>query len=96
MDLAAFRIVQEALTNTLKHAGTGASVTVRLTFHTTQLEIDVADDGRGSVPGGPGADGNGLRGIAERVGALGGSLDAGPCAGGGFAIRALLPVAATT
>jgi signal transduction histidine kinase len=95
VDLSAYRIVQEALTNTLKHAGTGASAIVRLAFQTTQLEIDVADDGRGSAAGGPTADGNGLRGIAERVEALGGSLRAGPRTGGGFAIHALLPIAAT-
>jgi signal transduction histidine kinase len=95
VDLSAYRIVQEALTNTLKHAGTGASATVRLAFQTTQLEIDVADNGRGPWTGVPAGDGNGLRGIAERVGALGGSLQAGPRTGGGFAIHVLLPIVAT-
>ena len=92
VDLSVYRIVQEALTNTRKHAGAGASATVRLAFHETKLEIEVTDDGRGAATGPPAEDGNGLRGIAERVGALGGSVDAGPRAGGGFGVHALLPV----
>jgi signal transduction histidine kinase len=90
VDLTAYRIVQEGLTNTLKHAGAGAQATVRLAFAETQLDVEVADDGRG--PPRPGIDGNGLRGIAERVSAVGGTVDSGPRAGGGFAIRALLPI----
>jgi signal transduction histidine kinase len=95
VDLSAYRIVQEALTNIRKHAGPGATATVRVAFHTTQLEINVADDGRGPLAGVPAGEGNGLRGIAERIAALGGSLHAGPRTGGGFAIHALLPTVAT-
>jgi signal transduction histidine kinase len=89
VDLSAYRIVQEGLTNTLKHGGSGAHATVRLAFAGERLEIEVADDGHGSSSA---VDGNGLRGIAERVSALGGTVEAGPRASGGFAIRALLPI----
>jgi len=91
VDLSAYRIVQEALTNTRRHAGAGAQATVRLAYQPDQLEIEVADDGSGSAdPKG----GNGLRGIVERVGALGGQVDAGPLRGGGFGVRAILPIGA--
>jgi signal transduction histidine kinase len=95
VDLSAYRIVQEALTNTRKHAGAGARATVRLVFSPTRLEVSVADDGIGASNGSPAA-GNGMRGIEERVGALGGTLTAGPCADGGFGIHALLPIPAST
>jgi signal transduction histidine kinase len=91
VDVSAYRIVQEALTNTRRHAGAGASATVRLAYRPAELEIEVADDGVGSVAL---SAGNGLRGIAERVGALGGSVDTGPRAGGGFGVLAVLPTAA--
>jgi signal transduction histidine kinase len=93
VDLSAYRIVQEALTNTRRHAGGGASATVRLAYGDARLEIEVADDG-GGAPGPSHVDGNGLRGIAERVGALGGIVEAGPRAGGGFGVHAVLPTAA--
>jgi signal transduction histidine kinase len=136
VDLSAYRIVQEALTNTLKHAGAGTEATVRLTLHPDHVDVDVTDDGAGaSVDGGacaaaPPADhgaglsaddgagrpaddgaglsaddgegssadegeahGNGLRGIAERVELLGGTLSVGLGPDGGFAIRAQLPIA---
>jgi signal transduction histidine kinase len=96
VDLSAYRIVQEALTNTRRHAGNGACATVRLAYGPTQLEIDVADDGKGGRTDrhrtDPHRGGNGLRGIAERVGALGGTVAAGPRAGGGFAVHAVLPM----
>ena len=91
VDLTAYRIVQEALTNTRRHAGAGARATVRLGYQPDLLEVEVADDGAGSTnPQG----GNGLRGIVERVGALGGQVDAGPRLGGGFGVRAVLPTGA--
>jgi signal transduction histidine kinase len=91
VDLTAYRIVQEALTNTRRHAGAGAQATVRLAYQPDLLEIEVADDGHGtSKPNG----GNGLRGIVERVTALGGRVDAGPQSAGGFGIRAVLPTGA--
>ena len=89
VDLSAYRIVQEALTNVLKHAeATRADVVVR--WSRTQLEIEVQDDGAG--PSGDGAPGHGLAGMAERVAVLGGSLEAGPRGDRGYRLRALLPV----
>ncbi|GAA3820219.1 sensor histidine kinase [Sphaerisporangium flaviroseum] len=90
IELAAYRIVQEALTNMLKYATPGAGCTVALDFGPAGLGIRVADSGE-PVP--PPSHGNGLRGITERVHALGGDLWAGPAAGGGFEVSARLPVA---
>jgi signal transduction histidine kinase len=92
VDLSAYRIVQESLTNTLKHAGPGASARVLLAFRPGLLEIEVSDDGRGAAT----ADGkgSGLAGIAERVSLLGGTLTAGP-AEHGFRVRAVLPLTGT-
>jgi signal transduction histidine kinase len=88
-DLAAFRIVQESLTNVTRHAGpAGATVLVR--YGSGDLTVQVDDDGRG--PGAAGGAGNGIRGMRERVAALGGELDAGPRPGGGFRVRARLPI----
>jgi signal transduction histidine kinase len=90
-----FRIVQEALTNVVRHAG-GAEVRVRVSQEADRLVIDVVDDGRGdaSVPTTPGGTGNGVRGMRERALAAGGALEAGPAAGGGWRVHATLPVAA--
>ncbi len=94
MDLAAYRIVQEALTNSVKHGGKAAArVTVRYTAET--LEIEVTDNGRGaaaplltSVEGG----GHGLIGMKERVGLFGGVLEAGPVLTGGYRVFARMPI----
>ena len=94
VDLSAFRIVQEALTNTLKHAGADTSVTVRVAFHPTELEIDVTDNGAGPAQEWPPTDGNGLHGISERVDILGGSVVTGPGLDHGFRVHALLPIGA--
>jgi signal transduction histidine kinase len=96
LDLSAYRIVQEALTNVLKHAGRAAA-TVRLTYGERHLEIEVRDDGRGLAaalvgPAVGGSGGNGLVGMRERVALYGGSLVAGPCPGGGYEVRATLPL----
>ena len=89
IDLSAYRIVQEALTNTLKHAhATTARVEVRQTGDT--LEIDVVDDGKGAETVTPG---HGIVGMRERAALFGGHLTAGPAPGGGFAVRARIPVA---
>jgi signal transduction histidine kinase len=92
VDQAAYRIVQEALTNVLRHAGPAATAEVRLLRKSGELMIEVDDDGVGM-----GADlpvgGHGLAGMRERVAALGGSLQAGP-ADRGFAVRARLPIGA--
>ena len=95
-DLSAYRIVQEALTNTLRHAG-AARAEVVLRYGDGGVEIEICDDGRGPAPGGAGrpADaggGQGLLGMRERVGLFGGRLEAGARDGGGFRVRALLPL----
>jgi signal transduction histidine kinase len=88
--VSAYRIVQEALTNTLKHAGPDATASVRLDFGRDRLEIQVTDDGRGAASLDDGA-GHGMIGMRERVAALGGQLWAGPRAGGGYLVAARLP-----
>lgn len=90
LELSAYRIVQESLTNTLKHAGP-ATATVALTYGADELWVRVHDDGRGAAARTSGA-GQGLVGMRERVEAFGGSLDAGPKAGGGFAVAATIPI----
>lgn len=92
LDLAAYRIVQEALTNTLKHAvAAHARVTVRYTD--TALELEVVDDGAGNGAGG--GTGNGLVGMQERVAMYGGQVEMGRRREGGWALRARLPVGST-
>jgi signal transduction histidine kinase len=88
VELAAFRIVQEALTNTVKHAGP-ASAHVVLRYCERELEIEVVDDGRGGHVNGSG---HGLIGMRERAAIYGGELEAGGRAEGGFAVRARLPM----
>jgi signal transduction histidine kinase len=90
VDLSAYRIVQEALTNTMKHAGRGAKAEVVLTYEEAEVGIRVSDDGRGAA--GDSGGGNGLRGMRERVRLLGGSLVTEPGPGGGFVVRAALPI----
>jgi signal transduction histidine kinase len=97
VDVAAYRIVQEALTNSARHA-TGAAVTVRVRAAADEVTVEVTDDGagrppgRGGTPGSrAGAAGNGITGMAERAAALGGTLRAGPEPGGGFLVLARLP-----
>jgi signal transduction histidine kinase len=96
VDLSAYRIVQEALTNTLKHAGPDASVSVEVSYAPDGLRIEVADDGTGpAAQAAPPAqnDASGLRGIAERVAMLGGTLEAGPGPERGFRVTVVLPLA---
>jgi signal transduction histidine kinase len=90
VDLTAYRIVQEGLTNALKHSG-AATVTVVLRYCGTALEVRVDDDGQGQRPTAAGV-GQGLVGMRERVALYGGSLDAGPRPTGGFRVRATLPL----
>jgi signal transduction histidine kinase len=92
VDLAAYRIVQEALTNASKHAaGAPAHVVVRYEPHA--VEVEVADDGRAAPPRETAAGtGHGLIGIRERVALYGGTLDAGRRPSGGFRIHARLPI----
>jgi signal transduction histidine kinase len=88
-DLAAFRIVQESLTNVTRHAGP-ARATVLVRYGDRDLMVQVDDDGRG--PAANGAGGNGIKGMRERVAALGGELTTGPRPGGGFRVLARLPI----
>jgi signal transduction histidine kinase len=90
VDLAAFRIVQEALTNVTRHAQ-AAHATVRLTYGEDELTVQVDDDGRGDGEQVTAGGGNGIPGMRERAAALGGSLEAGRREGGGFRVRARLP-----
>jgi signal transduction histidine kinase len=89
--LAAYRIVQEALTNARRHAGP-AHAHVTVSYGREALELEVADDGRGGFAG-TGA-GHGLVGMRERAGIYDGELEAGPRPGGGFTVRARLPLEA--
>ncbi|HTS95923.1 MAG TPA: ATP-binding protein [Streptosporangiaceae bacterium] len=96
VDQAAYRIVQEALTNVSRHAG-HARASVHLYYTPRALSIQVADDGQGTAAGTgtrPSGPGLGLVGMRERVSALGGRLQAGPQDGGGFHVRAELPARA--
>ncbi|MEU3299343.1 MULTISPECIES: sensor histidine kinase [unclassified Streptomyces] len=97
VELTAYRIVQEALTNTRKHGGPDAGASVRLVYFDDGLGLLVEDDGRGAAhelyeDGGADGRGHGLIGMRERIGMVGGTLDAGPRPGGGFRISALLPL----
>jgi signal transduction histidine kinase len=89
VDLSAYRIVQEALTNALRHAD-AASTRVRLRYEPDALEVEVDDDGPGPPAGGNGR-GHGLIGMRERAQLFGGEFEAGPRPGGGFRVRARLP-----
>ncbi|MEV4455011.1 sensor histidine kinase [Microbispora sp. NPDC049633] len=88
VDRAAYRIVQEAFTNVLRHAG-AASITVTIEYAAEMIRLSVEDDGETTT--GTAESGMGLIGMRERAVALGGSLTAGPRSGGGFAVRAELP-----
>jgi signal transduction histidine kinase len=91
--LAAYRIVQESLTNVLKHAGPACRAWVRLQWRPDALELSVLDDGRGASAAMVASDGNGqgVRGMRERAALHGGRLEAGPRTGGGFGVHAALP-----
>ncbi|HWY89259.1 MAG TPA: sensor histidine kinase [Solirubrobacteraceae bacterium] len=93
LDLCAFRIVQEGLTNAIKHAGP-AHATVRVRWAADALELEVSDDGRGARAVNGVAGGHGIAGMRERAALHGGSIHAGPSAGGGFIVRAHLPLTA--
>ncbi|GAA2231592.1 sensor histidine kinase [Kitasatospora cystarginea] len=97
VELTVYRIVQEALTNVRKHGGPDARAKVAMDFRDHDLEVLIEDDGRGTTAeqlaaGGADGQGHGLIGMRERVGMVSGSLDIGPRPGGGFRIRAVLPL----
>jgi signal transduction histidine kinase len=95
VDLAAYRILQEALTNSARHSG-GTNAAIRIAYGEGALMIEVDDDGAlrspGRPPGQPQGTGSGIAGMTERAAALGGTLQAGPRPGGGFTVRARLPL----
>ncbi|MEO5941761.1 MAG: sensor histidine kinase [Candidatus Limnocylindrales bacterium] len=95
VDLSAYRVVQEALTNALRHAGPSATrVVVR--YDGDALDVEIVDQGRtvgdAAAPGADGSGGHGLAGMRERVALVRGELEAGPRPGGGFRVRARLPI----
>jgi signal transduction histidine kinase len=90
VDLSAYRIVQEALTNVLRHAA-GANARVVVRYQQDAVELEVADDGPGPAEDLEAAGGHGLIGMRERVQLFGGEVEAGPRPGGGFLVRARLP-----
>ncbi|MFI6978819.1 sensor histidine kinase [Embleya sp. NPDC050154] len=92
--LTAYRIIQEALTNTRKHAGPTAGAEVLVGYRGDALEVRISDDGRGAQAPGDGM-GHGLIGMRERVAMLGGRLDIGPGPDGGWAVHAVLPYGTT-
>ncbi|CCK24842.1 histidine kinase [Streptomyces davaonensis JCM 4913] len=94
VDLAAYRIVQESLTNAAKHSG-AERVCIRLHYADEELALTVEDDGRGATAGPGAGDGSGIAGMTERARTLGGELAAGSRPEGGFAVRARLPYGST-
>ncbi|HWM22221.1 MAG TPA: sensor histidine kinase [Ilumatobacteraceae bacterium] len=100
VELSAYRVVQEALTNVMKHAGTTTRVDVTVQYLPGSLAVEIVDDGRGaaaatgnggSTDNGSAGSGHGLVGMRERVELWGGELSAGPVSGGGYRVKALLP-----
>ena len=95
VDVAAYRIVQEALTNVMRHAGANATATVTVRHAADEITVEVVDDGRGaaSAVDAPHGGGHGIAGMSERAVTVGGSVVAGPQPGGGFRVLARLPLA---
>ncbi|MEU6849342.1 histidine kinase [Actinacidiphila alni] len=91
VDLAAYRVAQEALTNTVKHAA-GASVTVSVDYRPGEVRVEVADTGGTPSPAAATGNGRGLMGLRERLAVYGGTLDAGRRISGGYRVRAVIPV----
>lgn len=90
VDVSSYRIIQEALTNTMKHAGSGACAHVTVTYKSDELRLETSDTGTGqSTSGGPG---NGLRGMRERAALLGGDITTGPGPNGGYIVQARIPL----
>lgn len=90
VDMTAYRIVQESLTNVLKHGGPGVQAKVKITRGARSLDLSIADNGRGAAAADRG--GHGLQGMRERVDVFGGTFEARPRPGGGFAVHATLPI----
>ena len=94
LGVSLFRLVQESLTNVLKHAGPGAAAEVRILRDAHQLTVEVIDDGQGTDPASDGQ-GHGLTGMQERMSLFGGRLQAGPLPSRGYRVRATVPLPAT-
>jgi signal transduction histidine kinase len=94
LDVSAYRIVQEALTNSRKHS-TGRAASVRILYGRSHLELEVVDDGSDAASA-VGSAGHGLIGMRERVALHGGHVETGPLVGGGFGVRATFPLTAVT
>jgi signal transduction histidine kinase len=96
IDLNAYRIVQESLTNALKHGGPDTTALLRLIYQPDRITIEITDDGRGAAVELAAADphGHGQVGMRERVSLLGGDITTGPRRGGGYRVRAELPLGA--
>lgn len=92
LEVSAYRIVQEALTNSRKHS-TGRRASVRVQYSSSTLDLEIIDDGS-NVPSDPGPQGHGLNGMRERATLHGGHVDAGPLVGGGFGVHATFPLTA--
>ncbi|GAB3560341.1 sensor histidine kinase [Spelaeicoccus albus] len=90
-ELAIYRIVQESLTNTMKHGGPNARAHVRISYGPAGVEVRVRDDGRGAGADQTDGLGSGIRGMNERASLYGGDVTAGPSPGGGFAVHAYFP-----
>jgi signal transduction histidine kinase len=93
-DLAAFRVIQEALTNTVRHAGP-ATATVTMTYGPDDLRVEVSDDGIGGRAASHNGGGHGIRGMRERAAAAGGTIEIGPVEPSGFRVAAWFPCAPT-
>jgi signal transduction histidine kinase len=91
LDLSAYRIVQEALTNVVRHAGP-ATARVAVRYAPDRVAVEVVDDGRGGEVAGQDRSGHGIAGMRERAALYGGTLEAGPLPGGGFRVAAILPL----
>ena len=96
IDLNAYRIIQESLTNTLKHGGPHARAEIAIEYNDDSLLLEVTDDGRGAAAsaGSNGERGQGLLGMHERIALLEGTLNAGPRRGGGYRVAAKIPIPA--
>lgn len=94
IDLNAYRIIQESLTNTLKHGGPKVRAEVRVNYNGGELTVEVLDDGRGGATTMRGHDGQGIVGMQERITLLEGSIQIGPRPGGGFRVAAKIPIPA--
>jgi signal transduction histidine kinase len=95
LQLTVYRLVQEALTNTLKHAVDAQSATVRLRFADNRLEVEIVDDGAVSAPPLIGAAGHGINGMRERASMYGGKVEAGPRVGRGWRVDGLFDLGTT-